>query len=189
MTYYSVKICGRKRKTPFKGSRHVVYKKLHSGGYEYNKKTACWQQEQQRKKSKKEEQTQNILLLISIGDYKHVKFDIIIKRVFSTDDFKNLVERDKTIEAAHERIRNETISQAVQLLCSNGHFGLASMLKNNTDIDYVAGGEYTWTDDQPADVEFIRFDIRNNSRLEEIKTKREIPKTYDKNKQQKIEVD
>ncbi len=138
---------------------------------------------------KKEQPTENVLLLISIGDYKHVKFDIIIKRIFSADDFKNLIERDKTIEAAHERIRNETISQAVQLLRSKGHFGLASMLKNNTDIDYVAGGEYTFTDEQPQDVEFTRFDIRNDSRLEEIKTKREIPKNYDKDKQQKIEVD
>jgi hypothetical protein len=86
---------------------------------------------------KKEQPAENVLLLISIGDYKHVKFDIIIKRVFSADDFKNLIERDKTIEAAHERIRNETISQAVQLLRSKGHFGLASMLKNNEEIDYV----------------------------------------------------
>lgn len=181
MTYYSVKICGRKRKTPFKGSRHVVYKKLHSQSYEYNKKTACWQKKQK----------QNVLLLISIGDYKHTSFDIIIKRVFAWADFKNLVERSKTIEEAHDRIRNETIGMAVQQLRNNGHFGLASMLKHNTDVDYVAGGEYTWTDEQPADIRFTRFNIRSNDRLIEINSKREVPHQYSKydKEQKKIEVD
>jgi hypothetical protein len=176
MTYYSVKICGRKRKTPFKGGRHTVYKKLHSRGYGYDKKTLCWKLPEQ-----------NVLLLISIGDYKHTSFDIIIKRVFSADEFKNLMLRSKEIETAHERIRNETIDMAAAKLRNNGHFGLASMLKHNTDIDYVEGGEYTWTDEKTQDAEFTRFDINGQSRLNDIKSKRIVPQEYDAKKQKKID--
>lgn len=128
----------------------------------------------------------NIMLLISIGDYKHVSFDIIIKRVFSADDFKNLIERSKTVEDAHERIRNETIDMAAADLRSRGHFGLANMLKKNTEIEYVQGGEYTWTDEPVQDTHFIRFDIRRESRLQEILSKRDVPKEYDAKNQKKI---
>lgn len=41
--HYSVKIEGRKRKTPFKGSREKVYEKLHKKGYIYNKHTKEWE--------------------------------------------------------------------------------------------------------------------------------------------------
>ena len=179
--YYSVKICGRARKTPFKGSRHAVYRKLHVRGYSYSHYSRCWQQRVEPPPPE-----QNILLLISIGDYRHTEFDIIIKRVFTADDFKNLVQRSKTIEQAHERIRNETIEMAAAKLRSNKQYGLAKMLQHNTDIDYVAGGEYTWTDEQPTDVEFTRFDIRNSDRLKDIQSKRIIPEGYDVKKQKKI---
>ena len=129
---------------------------------------------------------QNVKLLISIGDYKHVSFDIIIKRVFSAADFKNLIERSKTVDDAHERIRNETIDMAVADLRSRGHFGLANMLKKNTEIDYVQGGEYTWTDEPAQDTHFTRFDIRGESRLKEILSKREVPKEYNAKNQKKI---
>ena len=176
---YSVRIEGRKRKTTFRGSRKTVYKKLHLKGYVYDKKLKLWKKKQQR----------NILLLISIGDYKHVSFDIIIKRVFAADDFKNLIERSSSVEVAHERIRNETIEMAAAKLRSNGHYGLASMLKHNTEIEYVAGGQYTWTAEQPADVTFTRFDIRDDDRLAEVNSKRITPKEYDAKNQKKIEVD
>ena len=176
---YSVRIEGRKRKTTFRGSRKTVYKKLHAKGYKYDKTLKLWKIEQQR----------NILLLISIGDYKHVSFDIIIKRVFAADDFKNLIERSSSVEVAHERIRNETIEMAAAKLRSNGHYGLASMLKHNTEIDYVAGGQYIWTDEQPAEVAFTRFDIRDDDRLAEVNSKRVVPKEYDAKNQKKIEVD
>lgn len=114
----------------------------------------------------------NILLLISIGDYKHVDFDIILKRIFDPEDFKNLVNRSKSVESAHERIKNETIDMAAAKLRNNGHFGLAAMLKNNEEVDYVKGGEYTWTEEQPCDVDFVRFDIRKKNMLKEINSKR-----------------
>lgn len=41
-TFYSVKLQGRKRKVRYKGSRRVVYKKLHKLGYSYNKKLKVW---------------------------------------------------------------------------------------------------------------------------------------------------
>ena len=175
MTYYSVRIEGRKQKTRFKGSRHTVYKKLHDKGYYFDKKAKLWKRE-------------NILLLISIGDYKHVEFDIIIKRVFAAEEFENLIERSKTIEDAHEKIRKETIDMAAAKLRANGHYGLAKMLLHNTNIDYVSGGEYTWTEEQSSAAEFTRFDIRNEDRLAEINSKRKTPEKYN-TKQKKIEVD
>ena len=184
---YSVRIEGRKRKTSFRGSRKTVYRKLHVKGYAYDKKLKLWTKEQIQLPLQRKQR--NILLLISIGDYKHVSFDIIIKCVFAADDFKNLIERSSSVEAAHERIRNETIDMAAAKLRSNGHYGLASMLKHNTEIDYVAGGEYTWTDEQPAEVAFVRFDIRGEDRLAEVNSKRVVPKEYDAKNQKKIEVD
>ena len=181
MTYYSVRIEGRKRKTRFKGSRHTVYKKLHDRGYYFDKKAKLW-------KAEEEQRPKNILLLISIGDYKHVEFDIIVKCVFSAEEFKNLIERSKTIEDAHERIRKETIDMAAAKLRANSHYGLAKMLLHNTEIDYVAGGEYTWTEERPTAAEFTRFEIRNEDRLAEINAKRKTPEEYS-TKQKKIEVD
>lgn len=86
-----------------------------------------------------------------------------------------------------ELIRNETIDMAAAKLRNNGHFGLASMLKHNTDIDYVEGGEYTWTDEKTQDAEFTRFDIKGQSRLDDIKSKRIVPQEYDAKKQKKID--
>ena len=159
-------------------------KRLHELKYSYDKHYRAWKKEQPQHPPQR-----NILLLISIGDYKHVSFDIIIKRVFAADDFKNLIERSSSVEVAHERIRNETIEMAAAKLRSNGHYGLASMLKHNTEIDYVAGGEYTWTDEQLAEVAFTRFDIRDDDRLAEVNSKRITPKEYDAKNQKKIEVD
>lgn len=168
MTYYSVRIEGRSRKTRFAGSRKIVYKKLHALGYVYDRKRLYWKR-----------QTNNVLLLISVGDYKHVKFDVIIKRVFSAEDFKNCMQRSRKIDTAHERIRNETIDMAARLLRSNGHFGLASMLESNNHIDYVVGGEYTWTSEQPSETTFTRFEIRGEDRLKDILSKRKIQKKID----------
>lgn len=193
MTYYSVRIEGRKRKTRFKGSRHTVYKKLHDRGYYFDKKAKLWKAEELRaaaeqERAETEQRPKNILLLISIGDYKHVEFDIIVKCVFSAEEFKNLIERSKTIEDAHERIRKETIDMAAAKLRANSHYGLAKMLLHNTEIDYVAGGEYTWTEERPTAAEFTRFEIRNEDRLAEINAKRKTPEEYS-TKQKKIEVD
>lgn len=176
MAYYSVFICGRKRKTRFKGSKKTVYKKLHLRGYNYNRNTKCWQKTTEKLNVKLP--MQNVKLLLSIGDYKHTEFDIIIKRVFSAEQFKNLVERSSNITDAHNRIRDETIDMAAASLRNNGHFGLAKMLKNNSSVDYVVGGEYVWTDEQPADAEFTRFQIRGEDRLLEIASKRRVPHEY-----------
>ena len=152
----------------------------------HNKVFVYFAKETKPKETEPKKTEQNVLLLISIGDYKHVSFDIIVKRAFTADDFKNLIKRSKTVEDAHERIRNETINLAIADLRSRGHFGLANMLKNNTDIDYVEGGEYTWTDEPAQDTHFTRFDIRGHSRLQEILGKREVPKEYDAKNQKKI---
>lgn len=155
---------------------HIIYKtekkwkKFKENKIYVPKKRGWFIREELKKKEISKEK--NILLLISIGDYKHVDFDIILKRIFDPEDFKNLVNRSKSVESAHERIKNETIDMAAAKLRNNGHFGLAAMLKNNEEVDYVKGGEYTWTEEQPCDVEFVRFDIRKQNRLKEINTKR-----------------
>ena len=184
MTYYSVRIEGRSRKTRFAGSRKIVYKKLHALGYVYDRKRLYWKRPETTEYETEEEviykpETNNVLLLISVGDYKHVKFDVIIKRVFSAEDFKNCMQRSRKIDTAHERIRNETIDMAARLLRSNGHFGLASMLESNNHIDYVVGGEYTWTSEQPSETTFTRFEIRGEDRLKDILSKRKIQKKID----------
>jgi hypothetical protein len=163
-------------------------KRLHKLGYTYNKNKKAWDKKRKEQKPLKKEikKEQNILLLISIGDYKHTKLDIIIKRVFSADEFKELISRSKTIEDAHERIRNETINIAIQKLRENKHFGLASMIKNNTDIDYVTGGQYEWTEQPQQDTHFIRFDIKGISRLNEINEERIVPDNYDTKIQRKL---
>jgi hypothetical protein len=174
MVYYPVRIEGRKRKTRFTGSRHVVYRKLHKRGLFYDVKRRYWKPVEQAPVE------QNVLLLIAIGDYKHMKFDIILKRVIAAADFKNLIERSKNIEAAHIRIFEETLNMGLAFLRSRGHFGLVSMIKSNVNIDYVAGGEYTWTAEQPQEAHFIRFDIRDKDRLQEVLNMRIVPEQYSK---------
>lgn len=129
----------------------------------------------------------NIKLLISVGDYKHVHFDIILKRVFSEKEYRLLLERSKDNEEyAHTRIRDDTIKSGISLLIENKHYGLASMLRHNVNIEYVVGGEYTWTNERPQPTHFIRFEIRGKDRLEEIKLVRKVPEGYD-TKQKKLE--
>lgn len=195
--FYSVKIAGRQRKTRFVGSKKTVYKKLHRQGYRYERLGREWimvqelhlEPEQKRPEQPEEtEPEQNVMLLISIGDYKHAEFDIIIKRIFTAQDFRNLVERSDTVEESHMRIRNETIDMAIAKLRENGHFGLASMMKHNSNIDYVLGGEYTWTSEAAQDVEFTRFLIRGTDALKQINSKRAVPLNYNK-RQSKINED
>ena len=188
MTHYSVRIYGRSRKTRFNGSRRTVYKKLHQRGYSYDKSVRVWREEATEQKKIEKPKLQNVKLLLSVGDYKHTEFDVIIKRVFSGEEFRNLIERSGNIEDAHNRIRDETIDMAAAKLRANGHYGLAKMLLHNTNIDYVSGGEYTWTEEQSSAAEFTRFDIRNEDRLAEINSKRKTPEKYN-TKQKKIEVD
>lgn len=134
------------------------------------------QPENEQPENEQTENEQNVNLTISIGDYEHTEFDIILKRVFSKEEYQNLIERSSSVEIAHERMRKETIDMAILQLRKNKHFGLAKMLKNNDNIDYVEGGEYTWTNEQPQEAEFIRFDIRGQNKLKEISTKRKIQK-------------
>lgn len=188
--YYSVRIEGRKRKTRFKGSRNTVYRKLHERGFSYDRKARLWREpiieitEEIKKPIQKEP---NIKILISIGDYKHVDFDIIIKRVISSEDFRNLVSRNPE-DGTYERIRSETIDMAAADLRSRGHFGLAKMLGKNINIDYVEGGEFVETGESETNgIVFERFDIRGDDRLSEINGNRKVPKSYDTEKQRKIE--
>ena len=51
----------------------------------------------------------------------------------------------------------------------------------------MEGGEYTWTDEKTQDAEFTRFDIKGQSRLDDIKSKRIVPQEYDAKKQKKID--
>ena len=188
--YYSVRIEGRKRKTRFEGSRNTVYRKLHERGFSFDRKARLWREpiieitEEIKKPIQKEP---NIKILISIGDYKHVDFDIIIKRVISSEDFRNLVSRNPE-DGTYERIRSETIGMAAVDLRSRGHFGLARMLGKNINIDYVEGGEFVETGESETNgIVFERFDIRGDDRLSEINGNRKVPKGYDTAKQRKIE--
>ena len=73
-------------------------------------------------------------------------------------------------------------------LRSRGHFGLAKMLGKNINIDYVEGGEFVETGESETNgIVFERFDIRGDDRLSEINGNRKVPKSYDTEKQRKIE--
>ena len=188
--YYSVRIEGRKRKTRFKGSRNTVYRKLHERGLSFDRKARLWREpiiEITEEITKQIQKEPNIKILISIGDYKHVDFDIIIKRVITSEDFRNLVSRNPE-DGTYERIRSETIDMAAADLRSRGHFGLAKMLGKNINIGYVEGGEFVETGESETNgVVFERFDIRGDDRLSEINGNRVVPKGYDTSKQRKIE--
>ena len=180
--YYPVRIAGRSRKTRFSGSRNTVYKKLHERGYSYDRHQGLWMSgepvsmpkpKKHAKKPKSRES--NKKLIVAVGDYKGVAFDILIQQIMDSQEYGQYI--------SLEGLRDEILDRAASLLRDRGQFGLAAMLDKSTT---VRGLEVTDTQEDVSAPEFVRFKIRGEERLDEIKTKREVPDMYKKYKQAKL---
>ena len=154
MVYYSVKIAGRSRKTRFKGSRHVVYRKLHELGCQYNKSKAEWSAELKIEPKIKS----NVEVIITAYVYKTWTTDTEGNR-------KHKLELDIVGRIVMEQSRFQTIKNPpdyfkeiiILQLLRNKYSGLATAIRNSvTEEDIKNGLQYTKTSDKPSDFEFVR---------------------------------
>ena len=180
--FYSVRIFGRSRKARFSGSRNTVYKKLHERGYSYDRHQGLWMPGEpvsmpKPKKPilKRKSREPNKKLVVAVGDYKGVEFDILILQIMTNGEYD--------MYTSPEGLRDEILDRAASLLRDRGQFGLAAMLDKSTTVH---GLEVTDTQENEMGPEFVRFKIRGDERLSEILTKREVPDMYKKHKQVKL---
>lgn len=141
--------------------KHKDYKKWKSDK-EFDKKLNVWIFK-----------AKNVRIIVSVGDYKHTSFDILMSKVVSKDEYNG-----KT----NEQWINYMCEEAQRKLRKNKQYGMAEMIRNNTN---TRGIDAEYTNDNKEEFKFTRFDIRGEDKLKEMTSKR--VDTYKKeDKEQKV---
>lgn len=115
----------------------------------------------------------NVRIIVSIGDYKNVHFDILTEMVITKEIYDSKTD---------EQWINFMCEEAQRELRKHKHYGLAEMIRKNT---YTRGIDIDYTKEPLSPFKFIRFIVRDKDRLAEVL--RDRPTEYKKeDKEQKV---
>ncbi len=163
MSYYSVMIAGRSRKTRFKGSRHKVYSKLHKLGYSYNKKLRFWHMPANVKARYAPVKNVEVIMTIYIFETKDnsgrtLELDVVAKMVISLERYKRISSVPEYFKAI---VKNQF---------ENKHYGgLAAAIEYVDNNTFKSGLQITYTNAAEMPFEFVRVRINGIDYLKKIK--------------------